>query len=93
MTSVIIFIIFTNLTPCIPLSFRGEGEDIVREAPPLFDSPYSTFSKERGRLLKRGANTPRKDKREDMLCNDMLFKQRLNPLTSEVKAGSFNGKS
>jgi hypothetical protein len=40
MASVIIFIIFTNLTPCVPLSFQGEGEGYIREASPLFDSPF-----------------------------------------------------
>jgi len=34
--------LFINLTPFIPLSFKGEGEEILkRGALPLFDSPYS----------------------------------------------------
>jgi len=34
--------ILINLTPLIPLSFKGEGEiDYIREASPLFNSPYS----------------------------------------------------
>jgi len=27
------------LTPCVPLSFEGEGEEIERGASPLLDSP------------------------------------------------------
>jgi len=33
--------LFINLTPYIPLSFKGEGEEIIlRGATPLFYSPY-----------------------------------------------------
>jgi hypothetical protein len=31
-----------NLTPCIPLSFKGEGEDFLKEGlTPLLDAPLS----------------------------------------------------
>jgi len=30
--------LFINLTPSIPLSLKGEGEEYTREASPLFDS-------------------------------------------------------
>jgi hypothetical protein len=35
-----------NLTPYVPLSFKGEGEgSFIREASPLFDSPYTRIIK------------------------------------------------
>jgi hypothetical protein len=33
--------------PVSPSLYEREGEGYIREAPPLFDSPYATFSKER----------------------------------------------
>jgi len=32
-----------NLTPFIPLSFKGEGEGFLREASPLFNFPLVLF--------------------------------------------------
>jgi len=47
---------FINLTPFIPLSFEGEGEILLREASPLFNSLLiPTMLKERGKRLWRGA--------------------------------------
>jgi len=39
--------LFINLTPLIPLSFKGEGEEIERGAKPLLDA-------QKIRELKRG---------------------------------------
>ena len=42
MTSVIIFIIFINLTPCVPLSLKGEGDEYVLKGFHPFKPPSFT---------------------------------------------------
>jgi len=42
-------------SPFIPLPYKGGGTGYVREAKPLFNSPFSISpSKERGRIKKEG---------------------------------------
>jgi len=42
---------YLNLTPYLPLSLKGEGEMVyIREAKPLFDSPYGIYSFKEGKV-------------------------------------------
>jgi len=44
--------LFIYLTPCIPLSFEGEGEETLRGAKPLLDTLLLSQSKESSRGAK-----------------------------------------
>ncbi|MBA7484503.1 hypothetical protein ES707_20030 [subsurface metagenome] len=48
------FILFCDLTPCIPLSLKGEGEGLVLKGFHPFNLPHLT--KERRKVLERGAD-------------------------------------
>jgi len=47
--------IFGDLTPCVPLSLKGEGEGLVLKGFHPFNLPHLTRG---GRVLKRGAGAP-----------------------------------